>query len=202
MLDTIISFLRDNVMGRPLYTDGLSYTLEDGGMEGVYSDQMTFSNMLSSTAGMRFDLLVVANEKQYHVDEEKRRGSLRKDFSGVSLFRYELARRKSSGQITGFMRFVSSSLVEAPAEAMASLVHDLCFTDKELSWKEKEILYRDQPAADGSHMAVAFEASCRLFIEEGKARYEYDGVCHDVDPVTLKRRPSTAVFPKFLAKER
>lgn len=202
MLDAIISYLHDNIMGRALHTDGLSYTLEDGAIEGVYSDQMIFSNMLSSGTGLRFDLLVVANEKQYHVDKEKRRGSLCKDFSGVSLFQYELAKRKSSDQITGYMRFVSSSLVGAPAEAMASLVHDLRFTNKELSWKEKEILYRDQPAADGGHMAVAFEASCRLFIEEGKARYEYNGVCLDVDPVTFERRPSTAVFPKFLAKER
>lgn len=202
MLRNIADFLRDAILGRTLYTDELSYALEGGAIEGVYSDQMTFSNMLASPFGLHFDLFVVSNEKQYVVDKDKRRRELRKDFSGASLFRYELARRKSSGQITGFMRFVSSSLADVPAEAMASSVTRLVFANGELSWREREILYRDQPAADGGHKPVAFEASCRLFLEGGKARYEYAGVCLDVDPDTLERRPSDAVYPQFLAKER
>lgn len=202
MLDDIAAFLRDRIVGRALHTDELSYSLEDGAIEGIYSDQMTFSRLLSSGSGLHFDLSVVASEKQYLVGKDGRRGALRRDFSGVSFFRYELAKRKSSGDTIGFMRFVSSSLGEVPAEAMASAVHDLRLAGESLSWREREILYRDQPGADGGHKAVAFEAACRLFSEGGKARYEYRGVCLDVDPVTLERRPSAAVFPHFLARER
>lgn len=199
----IVAFLRDRIMGRTLHTDELTYSLEDGALEGVYSDQMTFSNLLHSESGLRFDLFVVSRERLYAKDAGGERGELRKDFSGASLFHYELARRASTGQVTGFMRYVSSSLPgPVPAEAVASTVLGVTLKKDQLSWREREILYRDQPAAGGGHRPVAFEAGCRFFEEDGKARYEYDGVCMDVNPKNFSRIPSTSVYPRFLARER
>ena len=133
--------------------------------------------------------------------EAGERSGLRKDFTSVSHFHYQLAKRRSTGAVTGFMRFVSSSMDAVPAEAMASIVYGLRLEEGELRWEEREMLYRDQPSADGKYLPVTFEARCRLFCENGKARYEYDGVCLDVDPADLSRRPSRAVFPKFLSRE-
>lgn len=201
-MDLIVNYLENNIMDRILHTDELVYTLENGALEGVYSDQMTFSNLLRSRTGMRFDLFVVARERLYQTDGSKNRVSLRKDFSAVSHFHYELARRKSTGKITGFMRFVAASSSSVPAEAMASEVRDFRLEGDSVAWVEKEILYRDQPGEGGSHKPVSFEAACRLFCEDGKARYEYDGTCYDVDPADMARTPSSAVYPKFLSRER
>lgn len=201
-MEKIAAFIRSTIEGKNLYTDELSYTLDNGALEGVYSDQMTFSNVTNSETKIMFDLYVVANEKIHAIGKDKKRGAVRKDYSTVSLFRYELAKRKSTGQITGFMRFVSCGITAAPAEAMASMVVNLQFDGNQLSWLEKEMLYRDMPDMNGGYQPASFEAKCRFFTEGGKARYEYDGLCLEVDPTTWERKKSSAVLPKFLAKER
>lgn len=201
MLD-IVDFLRANVMGKTLYTDELLYSLEGGALEGVYSDQMSFTNLMASPTGMKFDLFVVSQERIFEAVGDDRRAKLRKDFSGGSHFQYELTKRRSTGRVVGFMRFVAASFDSVPAEAMASSVLEMRLDGNELSWREKEIVYRDQPAPGDAYRSVAFEAACRFFLENGKARYEYDGVSMDVDPDAMTRTPSASVCPKFVAKER
>ncbi len=201
-MEKITAFIRSTIAGKNLYTDELSYTLDNGSLEGVYSDQMTFSNVMSSESKIMFDLFVVANEKIYTLDKDNKRGDVRKDYSTVSLFRYELAKRKSTGEITGFMRFVSCGMTAVPAEAMASVVTNMHFDGQQLTWQEKEILYRDMPDMKGGYQPASFEAKCRFFTEGGKARYEYDGLCLEVNPDTWERKKSSAVIPKFLSKER
>lgn len=201
-MQTLVEYLRRNIMGRPMYTGELVYSLEDGALEGVYSDQMTFSGLESSSGGMKFDLFVASREKIHEMDADGKRGSLRKDFSGLSHFRYELALRKSSGEITGHMRYVGGTLNPAPAEAMASAVTGFRFKGGEVRWQEQEMIYRDQPGPGGALRPVAFVADCRFYFEEDRLCYEYDGVCMDVDPKTGLRTTSTAAFPKFVAKER
>lgn len=201
LLDRVRAFLDGSVMGRRLVTAPLSYKLENGKLEGLYSDQMTFSGLARTRRGLYFDLTVVASEKVYALDADGGRGELRQDFDNSAVFSYELALRRSTGELTGFMRFAASSMESPPAEAMASLVWQMRFEAGQLRWQEKEILYRDMPAADGSHRPAAFEARCRLFLENGKARYEYDGACLDVNPEDWSRSPSDAVIPRFLATE-
>ncbi|MCD8140092.1 MAG: hypothetical protein LUE17_10015 [Planctomycetaceae bacterium] len=41
-----------------------------------------------------------------------------------------------------------------------------------------------------------------MFVENGLAAYAYTGRCFDVDPDTLNRTPSDAVFPVFVAREK
>lgn len=201
-MELLVKYLRDNIMGKTLYTDELTYTLEEGALEGVYSDQMSFTNLLSSPTGLRFDLFVVSREKVFVVGADKRRGELRKDYSGASHFHYELARRKSTGGITGFMRYVAASFDSVPAEAMASAVFDFQLKDGSVTWEEKEVIYRDMPGIGDSVKPASFEAKCRFYCEDGKARYEYNGVCLDVNPDDGTRSPSSAVIPAFVSKER
>ena len=44
MKNEIIQFLRENIIGKTLLT-GAVYKLENGNLEGVYNDKMTFSNL-------------------------------------------------------------------------------------------------------------------------------------------------------------
>lgn len=201
-MEDILDFLRNNVMGKTLYTDELTYALEGGKLEGVYADQMSFTNLTASPTGMQFDLFVVSREKIYEVAGGDRQASLRKDFSGASHFRYELARRKSTGNLIGFMRYVAASFDSVPAEAMASSVTGVRLGNGRLSWQEKEVVYRDQPSSGDAFRPVAFEAECAFYLEDGKVRYEYSGICMDVRPDSLERTPSDSVIPKFVAKEK
>lgn len=59
----IINFLEANVNGKTLYTKELIYKLEDGALQGVYSDQISFSNLKYSQSGFQLDMFIVSNEK-------------------------------------------------------------------------------------------------------------------------------------------
>lgn len=198
----IIDFLQNRVMGRTVYTDELVYSLENGALEGVYSDRMSFSNLQWSRAGFQFDLVITNEEVIYEMDGDGNRGQLRQDFSGSALFRYELARRRSTDKLTGIFRFLSATGGDATAGAVASGVYDVHFDGKSLSWQEQQLLYRDQPSTEGGFRSVAFDAKAHLYFDDEKLHFLYDGICYDVNPDTLARTKSLDEFPSFLSKER
>ena len=63
-------------------TDEVVYQLEEGKLEGVYSDEMFFSNLAQSEHGFRFDMTTVTREKIYILDSDKKRSEVKKDFNG------------------------------------------------------------------------------------------------------------------------
>lgn len=121
----IVAFLEANVDGKTLFTKELLYELENGALQGVYSDQISFSNLKYSQSGLQMDMFIVSNEKIWLIGKGGQRDTLRKDMSGVSLFRFELARRKSTGDITGCFRFISASGKNVAAEAIVSGIYDV-----------------------------------------------------------------------------
>ena len=100
----IINFIEANVDGKTLFTKELVYELENGVLQGVYSDQISFSNLKYSQSGFQLDMFIVSNEKIWLMGKDGEREKLRKDFSSVSLFRFELAERKSTNSLTGCFR--------------------------------------------------------------------------------------------------
>lgn len=44
----IILFLKENIVGRNLFTEDVVYKLENGKLEGVYSDRMIFSDLVQT----------------------------------------------------------------------------------------------------------------------------------------------------------
>lgn len=132
----------------------------------------------------------------------KQREELRKDFSSVSLFRFELAKRKSTGDITGFFRFISASGKEVAAEAIISGIYDVRIDGDALKLKEEQALYRDQPIQDDRFKAVAFQSDHKFFMRDGKLHYEYDGRSFDVDTAVMKRLDSADSFPPFISIEK
>nr|WP_320952647.1 hypothetical protein [Enterocloster bolteae] len=177
----IIDFMEENVDGRTLFTKELVYELENGALQGVYSDQISFSNLKYSQSGFQIDMFIVSNEKIWLIDKEGQRDKLRKDFSSVSMFRFELAMRKSTNAVTDCFRFISASGKNVPAEAVVSGIYDVRLENSVLKLSESQVLYRDQPIQDGRYKPVAFQAEHRFYCEDGKLHYEYDGRCFDVD---------------------
>ena len=58
MKDEIIHFLKENIIGKTLLTCAV-YKLENGNLEGVYNDKMTFSNLVTTENGFKFDMTTV-----------------------------------------------------------------------------------------------------------------------------------------------
>lgn len=201
-MQSIIDFIETYVNGKTLYTEELTYDLENGSLQGVYSDQIAFSNLKYSKSGFQFDMFIISNEKIYLADEKKHRGELRKDYSAVSLFRYELALRQSTGAVTGFFRFISASGKNILAEAIVSGIYDVHLENGMLKLKEDQALYRDQPKPDGSFKAVAFVSEHRFFMQDGKLHYEYNGKNFNVETNSMKRYASSDHYPPFISAER
>lgn len=61
MKSEIIQFLRENIIGKTLLTS-VAYKLENGCLEGVYNDKMTFSNLVITENGFKFNMKTVTQE--------------------------------------------------------------------------------------------------------------------------------------------
>lgn len=198
----IINFIEMNVDGKTLVTKELVYKLENGALQGVYADQISFSNLKYSQSGLQIDMFIVSNEKIWLVGKDGKREKLRKDFSAVSLFRYELAKRKSTNAITGCFRFISASGKNVAAEAIVSGIYDVRIENGVLKLSEDQALYRDQPIQGERFKPVAFQSEHRFYCEDGKLHYEYDGRSFDVDAKTMQRCDSCDAFPPFISIEK
>ena len=94
MKDEIIHFLEKNLIGKILFTDKVTYTLGNGKLEGIYNDQMTFSNLVKTENGFKFNMTTLTHELIYNLDEKGARTTVAKDYTGTSVFCYELIGKK------------------------------------------------------------------------------------------------------------
>ena len=160
------------------------------------------SNLKYSQSGFQLDMFIVSNEKIWLMGADGQREELRKDFSGVSLFRFELAERKSTNAMTGSFRLISASGKNVAAEAVISGIYDIRLEDNVLKLMEDQALYRDQPVQGGRFKPVAFQSEHRFYCKDGKLHYEYYGKCFDVNTKTMQRIDSPDLFPPFLSMEK
>ncbi len=202
MKDEIIQFLEESIIGKTLFTDDVVYQLDNGKLEGVYNDKMVFSDLVKTENGFRFNMTTVTHELIYNVDEKGSRTSIAKDYTGTSVFRYELAIRKSTNQLTGYMHCISTTVQNQTMEAVVCGIFDVQFDGKELKWQENQLLYRDNSTGDGNYKPAAFDAKVRFHLDKGKAVFEYLPTLWDVNPDTLVKSLSKDDYPVYISKER
>lgn len=61
MMEKLIQFLKSNVIGKVLFTDDVVYKLDNGNLEGIYNDQMVFSNLVRTENGLKFNMTKLTN---------------------------------------------------------------------------------------------------------------------------------------------
>ena len=202
IMEEIIDFLKNNIFGKVLYTDELIYTLDDKTLEGVYSDRIIFANPVISEYGFNFDMFVAADEMIYELDKNSERKDIKSNYTGISVFRYEFAKRKSTGEITGIFRLLTTTVKNQTAQGVVCGVFNILLKDNVLSFQEEQVLYRDQRGNGDSYRSVAFDSKNKFYFSVGKLVFEYNGTCYDVNPVSFNKSLSKDVFPKFIARER
>lgn len=201
MKEQLIAYLKEKVLGKTLRTDDVTYLLDKGKLKDVYSDQMMFSDLQFTENGVYFNMTTIAKEKVYYLDEKGEHLGIKKDYTGTSVFRYELAKRKSTNKLTGYMRLISTTTVAPEMEAVVQGIYDVRLENDELKWKEQQLLYRDMPSTEGNFRPVAFDAEARFYMEEGKLRFEYIPFYYDVVPESMERQLSADKLPFFVSKE-
>lgn len=202
MKDEIIQFMRQSIIGKTLQTDDVVYQLENGTFEGVYSDKMMFSDLVETENGFKFNMITVTQELVYNLDENGMRMTIAKDYTGTSVFCYELALRKSTKQLTGYMRCVSTTVQNQTMEAVVCGISGVTFDGKELKWQEHQLLYRDNPIGEDKYKPVAFDSQVRFYLENGKTMFEYLPTLCDVNPDTLEKSLSKDNYPPYVSKEK
>lgn len=202
MKDKVIQFLQKYIIGKTLLTDEVVYRLKDGNLEGVYSDKMMFSDLERTENGCKFHMTTVTQESVYHLNEAGERTALAKDYTGTSVFRYELAMRRSTGQLTGYMRCVSTTVQNPTMDAVVCGISGVTFHGEELKWRENQLLYRDNPIGGNEYKPVAFDAGVRFYLDRGKTVFEYLPVLWDVNPDTLEKTLSRDDYPPYISREK
>jgi len=200
--DEVIQFLEENIIDKALLTDEVVYKLENGNLEGVYNDKMTFSNLVKTENGFRFHMTTVTQELVYNLDENGLRTTIAKDYTGTSVFSYELAFRKSTKQLTGYMRCISTTVQDPTMEAVVYGIFDVNFDGKELKWQENQLLYRDTPIGEGKYRSVSFDSKIRFYLDKGKVVFEYLPTHWDINPDTLEKRLSKDDYPPYISREK
>lgn len=201
MREQLITYLKEKVLGKILRTDDVTYLLDEGKLKDVYSDQMMFSDLQFTENGVQFNMTTIAKERVYYLDEKGECIGIKKDYTGTSVFRYELAKRKSTNEFTGYMRMISTTAVAPEMEAVVQCVYEVRLENNELKWTEQQPLYRDMPSIEGTFRSVAFDAQARFYIEKGKLRFEYIPFYYDIDPKSMDRKLSVDKLPSFVSKE-
>ena len=180
MKDSVIRFLRETIIGKTLFTDDIIYKLGEGCMEGVYSDQMMFSDLVETENGFKFNMTTVTHELVYNLDEQGVRTTVVKDYTGTSVFCYELAMRKSTNQLTGYMHCVSTTVNNSTMEAVV----------------------RDNLIGENQYKPVAFDSKARFYLDKGKVVFEYLPTLWEINPDTLAKGLSKDNYPPYISKER
>ena len=85
------------------------------------------------------------------------------------------------------MRPVSSTVRDYTMEGIAHGVYDLQRENRQLSWKEQQLLYRDMPADNENYLPVAFDTKIRFYLENKKLGFEYIPAYYDFEPEKLTR---------------
>ncbi|AIZ56973.1 hypothetical protein Mpt1_c11060 [Candidatus Methanoplasma termitum] len=199
--EKIIDFLEKNVIGKTVYSEEVLYDIDFGRFEGSYSTEIAFSNLLRSETGFTMGGFTVSREKIFGPGDPT---TLVKDQRLISFFQYEFSKRTSTGEITGLLRFVSSSVASIPshAEATTSSIFGVTIKDNELRWVEDQILYREQQNADGTYSPKAFISERYLKMRGGKLEHGFSAECYVVDPRTLERKKAFEYYSPFIARER
>ena len=200
-MEKLVDFVENNVIGKTVFSEEMLYDLDFGRLEGAYSTEITFSNLMRSETGYALGGFIVSHEKIVGTGNPR---VLVKDFSLVSYFEYELSKRFSSGEITGLLRYVSSSVasVPSPAEATTSSIFGVTFKDHEIRWTEDQILYRDQQEHGGLFRPKAFVSHHYIKMKNGKLEYGFTAESYSVDPKTLERKRAFEHYSPFVARER
>lgn len=100
MKNEIIQFLRENIIGKTLLT-GAVYKLENGNLEGVYNDKMTFSNLVTTENGFKFNMTTVTQELVYNLDDKGTRTTIAKDYKEQVCFvmNWQCGKAQSKSQV-------------------------------------------------------------------------------------------------------
>jgi hypothetical protein len=182
----VVRFLKDHVIGRTVAMLPMTAGTDPAWIEEVYEDQTSFSNLVETTNGFRFDLTMTTKLTRYRLDQTGKRKKPGRNYSVVQDCRYEVSERKSTGKLVGFRRLLSSTAKDDSFSDAVVLVR-MRLQGGTLVVQETEVSYDDSVKAEGPSKVVTSDSETRYVIKDGKLEVHSGRTTFDVDPETLQR---------------
>jgi hypothetical protein len=95
----VTRFLREHVIGKAVATAKVTVKRDNDKFEGEYQDQTTFHDLTETAQGFTFVVTTVSKATGYDLDKDGKRVGSGRDYSGTTVYRYELCERASTKQL-------------------------------------------------------------------------------------------------------
>jgi hypothetical protein len=180
-----LKFLRGHVIGKTVRTKETVFKYAGGKVEGVTSGSDSFTNLVETPDGFKFDVFSVNRLTNYDLDEAGKRVKPGRNEDAAYLSRYDLTQRKSTGRLVGTSRVVSSTHKTYTAGYTVAVLLEV--SDAGLRSREHTLFYEDFFEVKGRWKPGASETTLRFSLHKGKLRVQGENLQFDVDPKTLKK---------------
>jgi hypothetical protein len=194
-----LKFLREHVVGKTVATQDTIIKYAGNKVEGVSSGTDSYTNLVETDDGFKFDVVTVSKLTNYDLDNEGKRVKPGRNEDATYLTRYHLTERKSTGKLVGTARVISSTHKTFTAGQTVAVL--MTVQKAGLQTKEHSLFYEDFFEAKGKWKAGASESTIRFFLEKDKLRVEGENLQFDVDPETLKKTRTADPPMKWKSKQ-
>jgi hypothetical protein len=180
-----LKFLREHVVGKTVATPDTIIKYAGNKVEGVTSGTDSYTNLVETADGFKFDVVTVSKLTNYDLDKEGKRVKPGRNEDATFLTRYHLTERKSTGKLVGTARVMSSTHKTFTAGLTVAVL--MTVPKAGLQTKEHSLFYDDFFEAKGKWKPGASESTIRFYLDNGKLWVAAETLQFDVDPETLKK---------------
>lgn len=197
----VLQFLKRHVIGRAVGAAPVTTHTDHDLITGAYEEDALFSSLVETANGFSFDMTTLARGTRYVHDKSGKKLLAEGTLNAVRVIRYEMTERKSSGQLVGFARFVSSTNTQPDPVAGTVFVVRMRLKGGVLEVEENMAGYADFVSANGTFKPRAVDGKYSYAVKQGKLAVHCQQTTFDVDPKTLRRTPTADRFPVQVSHE-
>lgn len=180
--DNVYQFLQKNVVNRTLSRQAEG-TIAGGTIAYEFQRDMTICNLVRTKNRFSYDVIYVIKQRNWDLKDGKKSGDPRIE-DRMMVTRFELGNRKSTGEVVGFLRSVTSTRADWGGSTSTLRMKT---EDETLLVEVKTGIYSDYFAAGGKYYPGASESNQQWFIRDGKLVLESRNKVYRVDPETGKK---------------
>jgi hypothetical protein len=182
----VVSFLKANVIGKTLELKVLS-KIDRGNVEVEFHRKTTFSNLMESEKGFRFDEIASIRQTNFDLDVNGKRVGEGRRVDRTVVVHWEVGERLSTGKLVGFGTFAVNTAV-SPEGEFSTLTMGM--EGDKLVMLRSTGMYSDFFTAGGRFKPGAADTRIEMAVVKGKLERTARETPYDVDPKTMKRTPA------------
>lgn len=184
-----VKFFKDHIVGKTYQSDTAVLKLVKQNVEVVFSSTFRVTECKESATGFSWKVTIGNKETVYSLDKDGRRDGEGKTTATKGESETVMTERKSTGELVGFDRMLSSSDKAGVLEDQATVCR-LMMTADGMELVNLTPLYLDREIAPGKFQPSSMKSTLKMVLKDGRTSGEWTNHLSNVDPATMKRSPS------------